>query len=167
MGMEIKLPSDAEIKRMFDAVPALERYKVADAVVRAGVKPITDRARQLVPRGTAADRAKQSGKQRSASHVPLWKTVKAVVRTKRDAGAVAVTGPEFTGSAGAGQKIYLIAEHKSDTRRVFYWGKDQGRTVQKIRNIMVQAAEETRSQQLSIMKSKLKEKMDEVWKRGN
>src|SRR5690606_34699614 len=79
-----KLPTDAEIRKMFDAVPALEKHKVADSVVRAGIKPITARARMLVPRSKASDRAKRSKKQRRENpglDSPLWKTITDVVRT--------------------------------------------------------------------------------------
>lgn len=168
VDVKIKLPSDAELKRMFDAVPALDRYKVADQVVRAGAKPITNRARQLIPRSKKSDTDKRSRKQRAQAdwETPLWKTVKLVVRKGQQGSAVAVTGPEYTGKTGAGQKIYLVAEHKQKGRRMFFWGKDGGRTKIKIRNVMVQAADESRSQSLSAMKDKLKTLMDGVWKRG-
>ena len=161
-----RLPTDAEIRKMFDAVPALEKHKVADSVVRAGIKPITARARLLVPRSKASDRAKRSKEQRRTNpglDSPLWKTIKHVVRTGGNASAVAVSGAEYTGAGGPGQKIYLVAEHKKKGRRMFFWGKDGHRTKLKIRNVMIQAAEETRSAQLSAMKSKLKAKLDEVW----
>lgn len=162
-----KLPTDAELRKMFDAVPALEKHRVADATVRAGIKPVTTRARMLIPRSKASDRAKRSAKQKRENpglDSPLWKTVKHVVRKGERAGAVAVSGPEFTGSGGVGQKIYLIAEHKKKGRRVFYWGRDAGITRIKIRNVMVQAAEETRPEQLAAMKAMLKRKLDEVWR---
>lgn len=160
------LPSDAEIRKMFDAVPSLEKHKVADTVVRAGIKPITKRARMLIPRSSAADRAKRSKTQRMNNpglDDPLWKTVKHVVRKGGNASAVAVSGAEYTGQGGPGQKIYLIAEHKKKGRRVFYWGRDANLTRLKIRNVMVQAADETRAEQLAAMKGQLKKKLDEVW----
>lgn len=162
-----RLPTDKELNKLFDAVPVLNRHQVADKTVRAGVKPITTRARQLIPRSSESDRAKRSTKQRQSSpglDYPLWKTVKAVVRKGNSAGAIAVTGPEFKGSMSAGQKIYLIAEHKKKGRRVFYWGKDANRTKLKIRNVMLQAADETRPQQLANMKSVLKRELDRIWR---
>lgn len=162
-----RLPSDAEIKTMFDAVPALEKHSVADTVVRAGVKPITKRARMLIPRSNSSDRAKRSAKQRRENpglDSPLWKTIKHVVRKGGNASAVAVSGAEYTGVRGPGQKIYLIAEHKQKGRRMFFWGHDGNRTKLKIRNVMVQAAEETRGEQLAAMKAALTKKMNEVWR---
>jgi hypothetical protein len=171
LDIKIKLPSDAEMKKMFDAVPALERYQVSDKVVAAGAKPITKRAQQLMPRSKPEDRAKWSkerkaGKGRWAGldRVPLWKTVKLVVRKGNRGSAVAVTGPEFTGVGGAGQKIYLVAEHKQRGRRMIFWGQDGGRTKLKIRNVMVQAADEVRGVTLSAMKTKLKTLMDQIWR---
>lgn len=167
MGMmTTNLPSDGELRKMFDAVPKLEKYSVADAVVRAGIRPITTRARALVPRSKASDRAKRSKSQRRDNpglDDPLWKTIKHVVRTGRNAAAVAISGAEYTGQNGPGQKIYLIAEHKTNGRKVFYWGADAFRVKLKIRNVMVQAAEETRPAQLAAMKAKLRERLDKVW----
>jgi hypothetical protein len=171
LDIKIKLPTDAELKKMFDAVPALERYQVADKVVSAGAKPITKRAQQLMPRSKDTDRAKWSKERRAGKgrwagldRVPLWKTVKLVVRKGDRGSAVAVTGPEFTGKGGAGQKIYLVSEHKQRGRRMIFWGRDGGRTKLKIRNVMVQAAEEVRGQSLVQMKSKLKTLMDQLWR---
>jgi len=171
IDMKIKLPTDAELKKMFDAVPILERYQVSDKVVRAGSAPITRRARQLMPRSKASDREKwnkerKQGKGRPAGldKTALWKTVKLVVRPGRQASALAVTGPEFTGKDGAGQKIYLVAEHKQRGRRMIFWGRDGGRTKLKIRNVMVQAADETRGESLANMKAKLKTLMDTLWR---
>lgn len=167
MGMTtMNLPSDADLRKMFDAVPKLEKHQVADQVVRAGIRPITARARQLVPRSKASDRAKRSKKQRRENpglDSPLWKTIKHVVRTGRNAAAVAISGAEHTGVKGPGQKIYLIAEHKQNGRKVFYWGADAFQVKLKIRNVMVQAAEETRPAQLAAMKAKLRERLDKVW----
>ena len=168
LDIKIRLPTDAELGRMFDAVPVLERHRVSDQVVRAGAKPITKRAQSLIPRSKKEDTDKRSKKQRAAADwaKPLWRTVKLVVRKGAKAGAVAVTGPEYTGKTGAGQKIYLIAEHKQKGRRMFFWGKDGGRTKITIRNVRVQAADEARGESLSEMKAKLTTLMDEVWKRG-
>jgi hypothetical protein len=156
---------------MFDAVPKLNRYEVGDKVVTAGARPITNRARQLMPRSKQADKDKWSkerkaGKGRWAGldQTPLWKTVKLVVRKNNRGGAIAVTGPEFVGTGGAGQKIYLVAEHKQRGRRMIFWGRDGGRTKLKIRNVMVQAAEEVRPQSLAAMKSKLTTLMDTMWR---
>jgi len=169
-----KLPTDADIRRMFDAVPQLEKYKVADQVVRAGSKPILVRFKQLIPRSKASDTERRSAKQKAAADwvTPLWKTPRQLIKkgySRNKGGAVAIVGPQFVGRFGASQKIYLIAEHKTSTRRVFLWGKQPvtiPKIKQRLRNLIVQAFDETKSLQLSAMRSKLKTLLDQVWKRG-
>ena len=157
LDIKIDMPTDAELERMFDAVPKLERYRVGDQVVRAGTAPIVKRARELAPRGNAVDRKKRAKTQRGAANwdIPLWKTIKRVIR-KYQKGTLGVVGPEWP----SGNKAYFNTSPKG--RRVFYWGKDAGKTKAQIRNWIVDAAEQTRSEQLSLMKAKLKEVMDQV-----
>lgn len=171
VDLKVKFPTDAELAKMFDAVPKLNRHEVGDKVVTAGARPITNRARQLMPRSKPEDRAKWNKARKSGTgrwagldQTALWKTVKLVVRKGNNAGAIAITGPEFVGTGGAGQKIYLVAEHKQRGRRMIFWGRDGGRTKLKIRNVMVQAADEVRPQSLSAMKAKLTTLMDQMWR---
>lgn len=179
-GLKIlKGPTDADLQRMFSGVPTLERFRVGDQVVRAGAKPITNRFRQLVPRSKASDTDKRSKDQKKKAdwNAPLWKTVKVVVRkgnSSNRGGAIAVIGPEFVTAAS---KIYLIAEHTTNTRRVVLWGRKQpdatkqrvrwqtaGQLVNRLRNLAVQAFDETNSQQASAMKAKLKNVMDNIYR---
>jgi hypothetical protein len=60
IDMRLNLPSDADLKRMFDAVPILQRHKVADQTVRAGARPIVTKARQLAPRGDRTGTSKKT-----------------------------------------------------------------------------------------------------------
>ena len=155
-----KLPTDAELRRMFDAVPILIRHGVADQVVRAGSQPVVKRARQLSPRSSNTGTAdKRSRQQRLEANweIPLWKTIKRVVR-KYSANATAIIGPEWP----EGNKAYFNTSPKG--RKQWFWGRFTGRTVAQIRNWIVQALDETRSQQLAAMKAKLRQKMDEIWK---
>jgi hypothetical protein len=154
-----KMPTDAELKRMFDAVPILEQYKVSDKVVRAGSAPIVTRARQLAPRSTPEDRAKRSKKQRAAADWdhPLWKTIKRVVRKYKNARGIAVVGPEWP----KGNKAYFNTSPRG--RRQVLWGRSTGRTIAQVRNWIVQAFDETKPQQLAAMKAKLKTLMREIW----
>ncbi|MCA9130752.1 MAG: hypothetical protein KDB22_26885 [Planctomycetales bacterium] len=153
------LPSDAEINRMFDAVPHLDRFRVTDQVLRAGARPIVTRARQLAPRSTPEDRAKRSTKQKQAAdwNYPLWKTIKYVLR-KYSTSGVAVVGPEWP----KGNKAYFNTSPSG--RRQYLWGRATGRIVPQIRNWIVQAFDETKSQQLAEMKKKLRSVMDQIWR---
>ena len=154
------LPTDNELGRMFNAVPILDRHKVADKVLTAGAQPIVKRARQLAPRSSQEDRDKRSAKQRASGDwdYPLWKTIKRVIRKYRTGGYAAV-GPEWP----KGNKAYFNTSPSG--RREYFWGKASGRTRVTVRNWIVQAFDETRSDQLGSMKTKLKAVMDGVWKR--
>ena len=165
MKLEIdtsKLPSDAELNAMFDAVPILERHQVADKTVRAGAAPVVKRARQLAPRSSKTGSAKKRSKSQEASadwSTPLWKTIKQVVR-KYSANAFAVIGPKWP----EGNKAYFNTSPKG--RKQVLWGKHTGKTIAAVRNWIVQAFDETKPKQLAAMKAKLKTLMDEAWKRG-
>lgn len=154
------LPSDAELAAMFDMVPKLERYQVGDKVTRAAGKIVLDRVKQLTPRSSVTGSSKKrSSKQRGGAdwdNTPLWKGMAMAVRKYATSTWVWV-GPRWR----EGQKIYFIAEWKKQTRRAFYWGRP-GPIVRKLRNWIVQAFDETKSQQLSAMKSVLTTEIDRV-----
>lgn len=160
IDLKLKLPTDAELEKMFAAVPVLERAQVAFHVLKAGSAPIVKRARQLTPRSTQESRAKRSASQRKKADwdYPLWKTIKVVVRDGRRASGIAVIGPEWP----KGNKAYFNTSPKG--RRQVLWGKVTGRVIPQIRNWIVQAFDETRSQQLLAMKVKLKLLMDQIWR---
>lgn len=159
LDVKHNLPTDAELKAMFDAVPILERHKVADKTVRAGAKVVIKRARQVAPRSTKEDREKRSAKQRSEAewNYPLWKTIKQVVR-KYSHNASAIIGPEWP----RGNKAYFNTSPGG--RKKVLWGKVTGEIIPAIRNWIVQAFDETRNQQLAVMKQTLRKLMDEIWK---
>lgn len=154
------LPSDAELAAMFDMVPKLNRYQVGDKVTRAAGKIVLDRVKQLTPRSANTGTAKKrSGTQRSGADwaPPLWKGMSMAVR-KYATSTWAWVGPRWRD----GQKIYFIAEWKKQTRRQVLWGKVTGKVVRKMRNFVVQAFDETKSQQLAAMKATLTTEIDKV-----
>jgi hypothetical protein len=161
IDLRLNLPSDSELAAMFDAVPVLERAEVSYHTLRAGVNPLVKRARQLSPRSTKEMRDKRSASQRKQADwdYPLWKTIKLVVRRGRRGAGFAVVGPEWP----KGNKAYFNTAPKG--RRQIFWGVASGATVPQIRNWIVQAFDETKSQQLLAMKVKLKLLMDQIWKR--
>lgn len=159
MGISIKtnFATNNEIATMFGTIDTMQRYKVGDRVVTAGSSVVLKRAKELAPRDTSGHKEKRSAKQKAKAdwNMPLWKTVsRKIVREER--GAYAIIGPRWP----EGKKAYFNTSPNG--RRVFYWGKDAGIVKLAIRNWIVQAADETRGQQLDAMKSKLKEAMDEV-----
>jgi hypothetical protein len=160
LDIRVKLPSDAELKKMFDAVPQLKRHAVMKTTTTAAAKVITQRAKQLAPRGTKADAAKRSKKQRSEANwnVKLRTTVAQVTRTY-DNGSFSVVGPKSPN----GNKAYMN-QPRTRSRLHKLWGKDVGRTYKAARSWIVAAFDETRSQQLSAMKTALSKKIDEMMK---
>jgi hypothetical protein len=158
-GIDVKfdLPTDAEIERMFDMAGKLDRYKVADQVVRAAAQPVLQRARELCPRQTGRD--KRSLKQRGEArwNIPLWKTIKMVVR-KYSYSSMSVIGPEWP----TGNKAYFNTSPKG--RVQVLWGKRTGKIVAQIRNWIVQAFDETKPAQTEAIKSKLRELCDRMFR---
>lgn len=167
-GVDLKfdMPTDAELKQMFDMVPKLNHYKVSDQVLRAGSMPIVRKAREKAPRGDipkagqkVGSSKKRSKKQRGEAKwdTPLHTTIDHVVR-KYQAGGVAVIGPRWP----EGNKAYFNTSPKG--RREFLWGMMTGRVVPQIRNWIVQAFDETQPEQLSAMKSKLATVIDRMFR---
>lgn len=159
--VKLKLPSDADMKRMFDAVPQLRKHDVMKAATKAGGKVIEKKARELTPRGKQSDRDKRSKSQKAAAdwNFPLWKTITMISKSYERA-AVAWIGPGWP----KGNKAYFFTS--TNGRRVWYWGRNQGRIATQVRNWIVQAAEQTKGEQLSAMKQVIKQKMDEMWLHG-
>ena len=159
MSLTIKtnFASNAEIAQMFGTIQTFDRYKVGDRVVTAGSTPILKRAKELAPRDKKkhGDKRSRSQKMKARWNIPLWKTVSRKVK-RTDKGAYAIIGPTWPD----GNKAYFNTGPHG--RRVFYWGKDQQRTALQIRNWIVQAADETQSEQQTAIKAKLQEAIDEV-----
>jgi hypothetical protein len=160
LDVTMTLPSDAELKKMFDAVPQLRKHDVMAASVRAATQIISKKAKELAPRSTPEDRKKRSKTQRKSADwegTPLHTTIGHVVR-KYDKAAFGVAGPRFP----HGNKAYFN-QPRSGSRRHVLWGRDVGRVMTVVRNWMMDAFEMTQSQQLSAMKKVLKQKLDEMW----
>lgn len=154
------LPSDAELEAQWNMIPKLDRFAVGDKVTRAAGKIVLDRVKQLTPRSSQTGTAKKRAKtQRDGADwaPPLWKGMSMAVR-KYATSTWAWVGPRWRD----GQKIYFIGEWKRQTRRQVLWGKVTGKVVRKLRNWIVQAFDETKSQQLSAMKSTLTTEIDKV-----
>lgn len=159
LRMRMNLPNDREIAAMFDAVPLLKKHEVMSATTKAGAKVIVSKAKQIAPRGTQADRDKRSKKQRASANwnIRLHTTV-AMVTRGRYTRSFSIVGPRHPD----GNKAYLNSP-KSGSRRHVLWGnRTRVRQKKATRNWMMQAFDESRSQQLSAMKSALTKKVDEM-----
>lgn len=165
-GADVKmnLPTDAELVRMFDMVPHLERGKVIDTVVKAGCEPIVKRARDLAPRSTGKSKRSKSQAAKADWAYPLWKTIKRVIRKYDNRYGLGVIGPEWP----KGNKAYFNTSPKGRKRKL--WGKDPdpngglSAVAPQVRNWIVQAFDETKSEQTSAMKDELTKQIDKMMK---
>jgi len=156
ISVKTNFATNAEIAQMFGTIEVFRQYQVGDRVVTAGSSVVLKRAKELAPRDEDGHGKKRSAKQKAKANwnIPLHTTIRRKVK-RTDTGAYAIIGPAHP----TGNKAQFDSPEKG--RAVFYWGKDQGR-IRQVRNWIVQAADETRSEQLSAMQAKLKEAMDEV-----
>lgn len=176
MHFDFQLPTDQEIEEMFNVAAKLDRYQVADQVVRAAAAPVLARARELCPRSDNTGTArKRSAKQRASADwdTPLWKTIKLVVRKYAYSG-FAVIGPSWP----KGNKAYFNTSPKGNKGHLWgYEGKSyprkdggnhiagQAKPRAQIRNWIVQAFDETKPQQIEATKTKLRELCDKMFRR--
>ena len=163
LDLKIKFPSDPELKKMFDAVPILMQHNVSDKAVRAASKIVASKAKKLAPRQTAAQRRLRSANQAKKANwnKPLHTTIGLVVR-KYAANAAGIVGPKWPD----GNKAYFNTSPKGRVRKL--WGRDPrpgglSTIAPQIRNWIVQAFDETKTQQLEAMKKSLKKSMREIW----
>ena len=161
MGIRIKstLPNDAELMKLFGSVDMLRRHDVGGATTRAGAKIVLDRARQLAPVGNPEDAAKRSAKQKAQANwnIKLKSTI-AMATRGRGLRVFTLVGPRHP----SGNKAYFNQPKKGSRLHVL-WGKRGGMRTKVVTRVwIVQAFDETRQQQLSAMKAKLTEKINEM-----
>ena len=164
LKLTIKLPSDAELDRLFASAPTLERYKVQDKAVRAAAKPVVERAKQLAPRSSQTGTSKKRSKsQRSTADwsIVLATTLTAVIR-RFDTGAYAIVGPSWP----KGSKVHFNSAHIKGSRREMLWGKPSGREYRQVDNWLKRAGDETVYRQREAMKASIKKSLDEMMPRG-
>lgn len=152
-------PSDAEIKKMFDAVPQLRRHDVMNAATRAAADVVVKAARKEAPRSKPEHIRAQSKsiRARFGGRKPLWKTVKRVIR-RGNTSSLAVIGPEYP----EGNIAYFNQPREGQRRHVF-WGRDTGRMYIVRRNWLAVAFDGSRASQLASMKRVLRQKLQEMW----
>jgi hypothetical protein len=166
LDVTFDLPLDGELATMFNVADKFYQKQAASKIIAAGVAPVVARARNLAPRSTQEARSKRSRKQQSEAdwNYPLWKTINYVIRDykKHSAGVI---GPEWP----KGNKAYFNTSPKGRSRKL--WGRDPNLLgdnplsliAPQIRNWIVQAFDETKTQQRDIVKAKLIEMMDEIF----
>lgn len=155
------LPSDAELNRLFADTPTLHKYGVMDKAMRAGGKVVQARARELMPTSDPEDRAKRWKDGKRDENRDGEKSLKMSITQRVDKhnwGASAIIGPKYP----EGQKIYLMMEHKQDTRKVNAWGRGEVKTILKERNKLTQAYEEKKQAALTAAKKEALKQLKEL-----
>lgn len=152
IDIRFDFPSDSQIDGLLNVVGQMEKYKASDKMVAAMARVILARARQLVPHGTQTDRDARSSAQKAAAdwESRLYRSIAMAVR-KTTRLAYAVVGPSWP----KGSKAYFNVAYKKGSRAVWYWGKNMGFAKPAIRNWLLQAADETKSQQIQAAKTAL------------
>ena len=172
MGIEIKgFPKEGDIKKMFDAVPILERHQVGSKATRAGARPVLSSAKSKAKSLYNGKRTRQGwsrnmfrqkidgGQGRSLTEERIWKTLGMVVRKYDRGSAIAVVGTRWP----AGNVIHYHGP-KAGGRRVFYWGRDAGRTKLFV-DFLKQSFDETKQEQSAAIRESLKKSMRDIWER--
>lgn len=156
--IKIDLPSDAELVRMFNAVPQLERHDVMGATTAAGAKVVSAKARELAPRSTERDRNKRSAKQKASANwnTQLHTTI-AVVTRRGNTRAFSIVGPKHPD----GNKVWFNFSRKGSRKHIL-WGRDTGRVYTNKTNFIKRAFDETRDAQLAAMKAALTKKVADM-----
>lgn len=156
-----KLPTDAELNRIFADIKTLHKYGVMDKSTRAGAKVVQGRARELMPASSPEDRFKRwKDGQRDTSREGE-KSLKMTITQrvdKLDWGASAIIGPKYPD----GQKIYLMMEHKEESRDVIAWDKGYAESILKERNKLTQAYEEKKAEALSAVKKEAQKQLSQL-----
>lgn len=163
LDIRMELPSDADMKRMFDAVPKFAKHDTLAEAVAGAAMVVRAEARRRAPRSRPEDRRKRSKSQRASANwegVPLNATVDFAIRQYKNA-AFGVVGPKHP----HGNKAYFN-QPRSRSRKHILWGRNVGRIYTATRNWIVEAFDTTKSQQLDKMKAVLKKKLDEMWLHG-
>lgn len=162
VDFKMNIPSDEVLQKQFDMIPKLEQGKVLDKVVAAGSKPVIERARALAPRSKGKSKRSKSQAAKADWSYPLWKTIGRVIRKYNNRYGLAVVGPGWP----KGNKAYFNTSPKGRVRKL--WGKDPApesglsSVAPQVRNWIVQAFDETKSQQLDAMKTELTVQTDKI-----
>lgn len=160
IDLDVRLPSDRQLKEMFDAVPMLRRHDVMNAATRAAADVVVKAARKEAPRSKPEDMRRQSRNTRArfqTGRTPLWKTVKRVVR-RGNTSSLAVIGPEYPDG-----NIAYFNQPRAGQRRHVFWGNDKGRMYIVRRNWLAIAFDLSKPTQLNKMKQVIRQKLDEMW----
>lgn len=160
--VELDMRGDRELLNLLERLPKLvvAAGGPTDRAVRAGANVVAKRARQLAPSSKkTGTRRLQSLKSRKIWSETLREQIK-VKLVKYPNSSYAVIGPK----SPQGNMSYFVSGKE---RRHVLWGKATAVAMYRYkRNWMLQASDETKSQQLSAMRKSLTKDIDAQMKGG-
>lgn len=163
MSVELRIDfNEAQLKQLL-RIPVLLRLGPAERTLKAMAKPIVDRAKAICPSSVKSGTRKKWGKNKTKKFDPTsWAKNEArnnigFVYRKGENGGYLVIG-------GKSPNANSLNFDAGKRRKIFYWGKDQGRTkrVPPSERFMQKALDETKSAQESAGFKQLEKELREL-----
>ncbi len=185
LTIKFDLPTDRQIAELLDLAKKFDQYKVLDKAVTVAANPIVRQARQDAPDGKKKGNSQKRSRAQIAGikgprtvdfpgkkwqserrdkegniikinwHIPLKSTIDRKIR-KYQYSALAVIGPKRP----EGNKVYFNVSKNG--RDEWWWGTNKKRKYAAVHNFITAAFDKTRSEQLSKMRTKLRELIDKL-----
>lgn len=130
-----------ELNKFLEQLPGVLQSKAFEKGLRPAAKVMRQRVKELTPRSSNTGTTKkwsQSTKQKRMGNKPLWKTASFRIWKSPNGTPYAFVGYKWPD----GNKGHFVIEGKNNTRKVFYWGKDAGKVVQRM-DVLKRAFDET------------------------
>ena len=157
MTVELKIEfSQAQLAKLL-RIPVLMRLGPAERVLKAMAKPVVARGKALAPRSrTSGTRDKMTAKASAKWPEEARNNIGFVYRKGENGGYLVI--------GGKSPKANSLNFDAGKGRKVFYWGKDQGRSkrVAPSERFMQKALDETRSAQEAAGFAQLEKEMKEL-----
>lgn len=159
MSLQVEITFNEDMFRQLERIPEMLRLAPGERCLKAMVKPVVARAKQLAPSSQqSGSRKKWSSKLKND---PKWN-----IDSGRHIGTKTIRNNRAT-------RIYVGAQYPKGNkqqfdaspkgRRVFYWGKDAGKIRQRPNPHWLQKAyDETKSQQLAAFNEQLAKELKEL-----
>lgn len=163
MSLEISIAFDKSAIERLKQIPVLMRLAPAERILKAMAKPIVSRGKSLAPRSRVSSgdsgptRNKMSAKAKAKWPEEGSKHIRFVYRKGENGGYVVIGGDDPMANS-------FNFDGSEKGRRVFYWGKDQGRVkrVEPSQRFMMKAFVETRAEQVSAGNAQLEKELREL-----
>jgi len=159
MSMKLEIHFDESQIQKLLKIPLYLRLAPAERVLKAMAKPVVQRAKAIAPSSVASGTRRkwsQKYKKNQAWQISSGKHIGIVYRKTERGGYVVIGGKHPEANK-------LNFSHGKD-RRVFYWGKDAGKTVRipPSERFMQKALDETRPQQIAEGNKQLEKELKEL-----